>query len=115
MKYLENIFISMSTFLNVLLNIMLTLASIVFRHSNVEFVGKKVYAEVWNLGFPGAAVVKNPAASAGDARDAGWIPGSGRPPGVGNGSSPQYYCLENTMDREACWATVLGSQRVGHN
>ena len=27
----------------------------------------------------------------------------------------QYSCLENPMDRGAWWATVHGSQRVGHN
>ena len=31
-------------------------------------------------GFPGGAVVKNPLANAGDARDTGLIPGSGRDP-----------------------------------
>ena len=51
---------------------------------------------VW--GFPGGTVVKNPPASAGDARDAGSIPGSGRSPGVGNGNQLQYTCLENFMD-----------------
>ena len=30
---------------------------------------------VVNLGFPGGAVVKNPPANAGDARDVGLIPG----------------------------------------
>ena len=35
-------------------------------------------------GFPGGAAVKNPLASAGDARDTGSIPGSGRSAGVGN-------------------------------
>ena len=34
-------------------------------------------------------VVKNPPANAGDARDLGFIPGSGRSPGVGNGTPPQ--------------------------
>ena len=34
------------------------------------------------------------------------ISGSGRSPGEGNGSSLQYSCLENSMDREAWWATV---------
>ena len=34
--------------------------------------------------FPGGAVAKTPPASAGDAGDAGSIPGSGRSPGVGN-------------------------------
>ena len=35
-------------------------------------------------GFPGGEVVKNPPANAGDSRDAGSIPGSGRSPGAGN-------------------------------
>ena len=37
--------------------------------------------------------VKNPPANAGDARDVGSIPGSGRSPGVGNGTPLQYSCL----------------------
>ena len=53
-------------------------------------------------------VVKKPPANAGDARHAGSIPGSGRPPGVGNGSPLQYSCLENSMDRGAWRATVHG-------
>ena len=32
-------------------------------------------------GFPGGLVVKNPPANAGDTRDVGLIPGSGRSPG----------------------------------
>ena len=35
--------------------------------------------------FPGGTVVKNPPANAGDTRDFGSIPGSGRSPGIGNG------------------------------
>ena len=46
-------------------------------------------------------VVKNPPANAGDARDAGSIPGLGRSSRVGNGNSLQYSCLENPMDRGA--------------
>ena len=42
---------------------------------------------------------KNPPANAGDARDAGSIPGLGRCPGEGNGNPLQYSCLENPMDR----------------
>ena len=42
---------------------------------------------------------KNPPASAGDARDGGSIPGSGRSPGEGNGNPLQYSCLGNPMDR----------------
>ena len=37
-------------------------------------------------GFPGGAVVNNLPANARDARDTGLIPGSERPPGVGNGN-----------------------------
>ena len=40
--------------------------------------------------------------------DLGWIPGSGRSPGGGHGNLLQYSCLENSMDRAALWATVLG-------
>ena len=39
-------------------------------------------------------MVKNPLANAGDVRDAGLIPGSGRSPGGGNGNSLQMSCLE---------------------
>ena len=55
-----------------------------------------------------ALVVKNLPASAGDARDAGSIPGWGRSPGEGNGSPLQNSCLENPMDRGAWRATVHG-------
>ena len=46
-------------------------------------------------------MVKNPPANAGDIRDGGLIPGSGRSPGGGNGNPFQDLCLENPMDREA--------------
>ena len=51
-------------------------------------------------------VVKNPPANAGDIRDAGSTPGSGRSPGEGNGNPLQASCLENPMDRGAWRATV---------
>ena len=35
-------------------------------------------------------------------------PGSGRSPGGGHGSPPQYSCLKNPMDRGTWWATVHG-------
>ena len=53
-----------------------------------------------------ALVVKNLPANAGDIRDVGSIPGSGRSPGEGNGYPLQYSCLENPMDRGAWQATV---------
>jgi len=37
--------------------------------------------------FPCGTIVKNLPASAGDTRDVGWIPGSGRFSGVGNGNA----------------------------
>ena len=52
-------------------------------------------------GFPGGTMVKNPPANAGDVRDAGSVPGSGRSLGGGNGNLLQYSCLENSVDRGA--------------
>ena len=51
-------------------------------------------------------VVKNLPANAGEVRDAGLIPGSGRSPVEGHGNPLQYSCLENPMDRGACRTTV---------
>ena len=48
---------------------------------------------------------KESACSAGDLAS---IPGSGRPPGEGNGSPLQCSCLENPMDGRAWWFTVHG-------
>ena len=58
------------------------------------------------MGFPDGSVVKNPPARAGDTGDVGWIPGSGRSPGGGNGNPLQYSCLENPMDRGDLQAKV---------
>ena len=51
-------------------------------------------------------MVKNPPANAGDIRDTGLIPGSGRSPKGGLGNLSQYSCLENPMDRGARQAIV---------
>ena len=56
-------------------------------------------------------VVKNLPASAGDARDMGSIPGSGRSPGEEHDNPLQYSCLENPMDRGTWQATVHGLTR----
>ena len=53
-------------------------------------------------------VVKNLPANAGEARDMGSIPGSGRPPGGGHDNPLQYSCLGNPMDRRAWWLIVHG-------
>ena len=58
-----------------------------------------------------ALVVKNLPANAGDTRNAGSVPGLGKSPGVGNGNPIQYSCLENSMDRGAWQATVLGATK----
>ena len=64
------------------------------------------------LGFPHRSVGKESACNAGDP---GSIPGSGRPPGEGNGYPLQYFCLEDPMDRGAWQAIVHGVARVGDN
>ena len=77
------------------------------------FFSIMAYHRIWNIvpyaiqwGFLGGTVVKNPPAIAGDTRDAGSIPGSGRSPREGNGNPFQYSCLENSMDRRVWQATV---------
>ena len=55
-----------------------------------------------------ALVVKNPPVNAGDLRDVGLLPGSGRSLGEGCGNPLQYSCLENPTDRGAWWAIVHG-------
>ena len=63
------------------------------------------------MSFPGGSDGKE---SACNAVDLSSISGSGRSPGEGNGNPLQYSCWENSTDRESWWATVMGSQRVGH-
>ena len=58
--------------------------------------------------IPGDSVIKYLPTNVGDTRDASLIPGSGSSPGVGNSNPLQYSCLENPMDRGACWVTVHG-------
>ena len=58
-------------------------------------------------------MVKNPLASAGDTRDVGLMPGSGRSPGVGNGNPLQSSCLENSMERGDWWAILHGATESG--
>ena len=61
---------------------------------------------MYDPGFPGGSVVKNPPANAGATGDAGLIPGSGRSPEEGNGNPVQYSCLGTPMDRRTWKATV---------
>ena len=57
------------------------------------------------MGDPGGSVVKNLPANAGS------IPELGRSPGERNGSTLQYSCLENPLDRGAWQATVHGATK----
>ena len=50
------------------------------------------------MGFPGGSVVKNLLVNA---ENTGVIPGLERSRGEGNGTSLQYSCLENSIDRGA--------------
>ena len=58
-----------------------------------------------HLGSPGGSDGEESACSAGDL---GLIPGLGRSPGGGHGTSCQYSCLKNPVDRGAWQATVHG-------
>ena len=60
-------------------------------------------------------MVKNLPAKAGDSRDMGSMPESGRYPGVGNGNLLQYSCLENFMDEKPGGLPCMGLHRVGHD
>ena len=49
-----------------------------------------LYTHINIFGFPWGTMVKIPSAHIGDTRDVGFIIGSGRSPGVENGSPIQY-------------------------
>ena len=55
-------------------------------------------------------MVKNQPVNAGDIRDSGSIPRSGKPP-EGHGHPLQYSCLENAIDRGAWQATAHGDAK----
>ena len=63
------------------------------------------YPLQYSWSFPGGSDIEECACNLGDP---GLIPGLERSSGVGNGNPLQYSCLENSMDREAWWATVHG-------
>ena len=55
--------------------------------------------------------LKSPPANAGDVRDSGSIPGSGRSSAGGHGNPFQCTCLENPVDRRTWWARVHGATK----
>ena len=58
----------------------------------------------------GASGKENPPASAGDTRDAGWIPGSERSPGEGNGNPliflPGKYHRQRRLEGYSPWSCI---------
>ena len=60
-------------------------------------------------------MTKNPPVSAGDAGDAGSVPGLRRFYGEGNGNPLHYSCPESPMDRGAWWAIVHGVSKESDN
>ena len=70
--------------------------------------GNLSYRHTSTWGFPGGKVVKNSPANAGDTRDMGLIPGSGRFAGGRNGNPVQCSCLGNSIDRGTWRATAHG-------
>ena len=80
--------------------------------NNMEFDVSKIFKN-WNSPInmwtsQVVLVIKNLPANAGDTRDVGLVPGSGRSLGEGNGNPLQYSCLKNSMDRGPLLATVHG-------
>ena len=67
---------------------------------------KKFDKHYLNLGLPGWLSGTESACKAGATEDAGLIPGLGRSPGGQHSNSLQYSFLENSIDKEAWWATV---------
>ena len=74
-------------------------------HKPCMFLVTKLYLALylWQFYALGASqvalVVKNLPANAGDARDVGSIPGSGRSPGGGDSTLSKYSCLKNSLGR----------------
>ena len=69
----------------------------------------KLFGGTWGILYCNnqvVLVVNNSPDNAGDIRDTGSIPGSGRFPGGGHGNLLHYSCLENPMDR-GVWQTMV--------
>ena len=60
-------------------------------------------------------MVKNPPANAGDVRDMGSIPGSGRSPGGGHATHSRFLAWKIPWTEEPGRLQFMGSQRVGHD
>ena len=69
----------------------------------------------WPVGVPGGAVVKTLLANAGDASDAGSIPGSGRSPGEGMATHNSTLAWKIPCAEEPGGLQSMGSQRMGRD
>ena len=68
------------------------------------------------MDIPGGAKLKNPPTNAGDIRDVGLIPGSGRSLGGGTWQpTPVFLPLESYGHRSLEGYIPWGPQRVGHD
>ena len=89
--------------------------SIPISHPNPAFKFPAQYLLTLSISMEWASqvvlVVKNPP-NAGDIRDTGSIPASGRFPGGGHGNSLSCSCLEKSMDRGACRATAHRTTQI---
>ena len=70
-----------------------------FQHIGIELNYSPLLDKSFSAGSDGKE-------SACNVEDPGSIPQRGRSPGEGNGYLLQHFCLENPMDRGACWARV---------
>ena len=70
---------------------------------------KKWAAPLFIRGFPGGTVVQNPSANAGDSKEVGAVPESGRFTGVGNCNSLQYFAWKISRTVEAGGLQSIGS------
>ena len=70
---------------------------------------------MFSQGFLDDPVVKNLPANAGDTRDSGLIPGSGKSSRVGMATHSSILAWENPWTEEPGGLQCMGSQRVGHD
>ena len=80
--------------------------------THVSYVSRCVYIYIASQV---ALVVKNPPANAGDTREEGSIPGSGRSPGGGQATHSRILAWRIPWTEEPGGLQSMGSQRVGHN
>ena len=73
------------------------------------------WSPAYKEGFPGDSLGKESACSAGDAGDAGSIPGSERSPGVGMTAHSNILAWRIPWTEESARLLSMGSQKVEHN